>query len=75
MPVCINAVEKKKAESSAKVPLDRSDMVNSLKASEWFLEPGALRNKDAEIPYIFYSRTSCSSTDINKYMENTLIKG
>lgn len=50
MPVCINAMEKKKAESSAKVPLDRSDMVNSLKASEWFLEPGALRNKDAEIP-------------------------
>lgn len=52
MPVCINALGKKKGReiSTRKVPLDRNDMVNSLKASEWFLEPGALRNKDAEIP-------------------------
>lgn len=52
MPVCINALAKKKGReiSTRKVPLDRNDMVNSLKASEWFLEPGALRNKDAEIP-------------------------
>lgn len=54
MPEHINAQGKKKKKSRElstwKVPLDRSDMVNSLKASEWFLEPGAPRNKDTEIP-------------------------
>lgn len=42
--------KKSRELSTWKVALDRSDMVNSLKASEWFLEPGAPRNKDTEIP-------------------------